>query len=557
MENQYAEHIILKTCFFSVQSQSQTPKIIPVKTGIYIYTRIQIDTTSQNSYHYIQYSTHVRMKFEPVIGLEIHVQLKTKSKMFCSCPNDGDIKPPNTCICPVCMGHPGTLPVPNKCAAEYAIKAALAIGCTINPESKFDRKHYFYPDLPKGYQISQFDQPIGENGQINIETKDESHTIRIERLHLEEDAAKNLHDKPGVTHIDYNRAGTPLAEIVTHPDFNSPTQARIFLQELRLIMRTIDVSDADMEKGHLRCDANISLRPSGSSELFPKTEVKNLNSFKAVERAIAYEIKRQTKLWQTNTPPKETTTRGWSESKQQTYEQRSKEQANDYRYFPEPDIPPLLLAELTEITRASLPELPQAKRFRFAREYFFKPSDINLLIEDKELANFAEHTMSEAHNWLYDRGLEGTQEEILEKHGPQLGKLVGGWITSKLFGLLSEKNLELKTTKLTPENFAELMAMIMTNTINSTIALKILDLMIDTGADPSNIVDEQGWQQVSDSSALENIIEKVIKQNPNEAERYCAGKTTLIQFFVGKVMKETKGSADPELTRQLLKEKLS
>lgn len=496
------------------------------------------------------------MHVSPVIGLEIHVQLKTDSKMFCPCANNGETQPPNTTICPICMGHPGTLPVPNKRAIEFAIRAALALGCTINEESKFDRKHYFYPDLPKGYQISQYDQPIGVNGQLEIPTTDSSHTIRIERLHLEEDAAKNLHDEPGVTRVDYNRAGTPLAEIVTHPDFTSPQEAKTFLQELRLIMRTIGVSDADMEKGHLRCDANISMRPTGTNEFHPKTEIKNLNSFKAVERALEYEIQRQTKLWNTHTPPAESTTRGWNDTKQATFEQRSKEAANDYRYFPEPDIPPLMLADIAEQERENMPELPQEKRFRFTREFHFKPSDINLIIEDAELAAFAEQTMSEAHNWLLNRGIEGTEEEIIAQHGPKLGKYVGGWITSKLLGLLTEKHLTLSQTKLTPENFAELVTLMMTNTINSSIGLQVLDIMCETGRDPSNIVDEEGWQQVSNASELEDVVQCVIADNPNEVEAYKAGKTQLIQFFVGQVMKKTKGSADPEVTTKLLQDAL-
>ena len=497
------------------------------------------------------------MKLEPVIGLEIHVQLKTDSKMFCSCPNDGDVRPPNTTICPICLGHPGTLPVPNKKAITYAIRGALALGCNINNETKFDRKHYFYPDLPKGYQISQFDKPIGEHGLIELTTTDGIKKIRIERLHLEEDAAKNNHHKPGFTHVDYNRAGTPLAEIVTHPDFRSSADAKQFLQELRLIMRTIGVSDADMEKGHLRCDANVSMRPAGTDELHPKTEVKNLNSFKSVERAIEYEIDRQTKLWKTNTPPAETTTRGWHDDKQHTYEQRSKEQANDYRYFPEPDIPPLMIEDLAQHELNHLPELPAAKKLRFAQEYYFKPADIRLLVENKQLGDFAEAVMSEAYNWLNDLDIEGTLDEKKESQGSKLGKTVGGWITSKLLGALAERNITLEQTDVTPENFAELITMVMSNHINSSTGAKVLSVMIDTGGDPSNIVEEQGWAQVSDEGALEQAIDNAIAQNPDAVEKYKAGKKPLIQFLVGAVMKETKGSADPAIVKKMLEEKLS
>ncbi len=497
------------------------------------------------------------MELEPVIGLEIHVQLKTDSKMFCSCANDGDTREPNTTICPVCMGHPGTLPVPNRKAVQYAIRGALALGCTINHETKFDRKHYFYPDLPKGYQISQFDKPIGEHGLVELESSEGSKSIRIERLHLEEDAAKNNHHKPGVTHVDYNRAGTPLAEIVTHPDFRNAADAKQFLQELRLIMRTIGVSHADMEKGHLRCDANVSLRPAGTKELHPKTEVKNLNSFKSVERAIEYEIQRQTKLWKTNTPPAETTTRGWHDAEQHTYEQRSKETANDYRYFPEPDIPPLMIEDLAEDEMRHLPEMPNDKRDRFIREYKFKRADVRLMMENPQLGEFAEAVMSEAINWVADMPGDGTRDEKIEKHGPKLGKLVGGWITTKLLGELGERNITLSQTDVTPENFAELVAMVMSNQINSSTGTKVLAVMIDTGNDPSNIVDEQGWAQVSDEGALEDAIEKALKEHPDAVEKYKSGKTQLLMFLVGAVMKETKGSADPSIVKKLLEQKIT
>ncbi len=498
------------------------------------------------------------MELESIIGLEIHVQLKTQSKMFCACPNDGDIREPNTTVCPICLGHPGTLPVPNRTAVAYAIRGSLALGCTINFESKFDRKHYFYPDLPKGYQISQFDKPIGEHGLVELENSDgTSKTIRIERLHLEEDAAKNNHHKPGVTHVDYNRAGTPLAEIVTHPDFRTAADAKQFLQELRLIMRTIGISNADMEKGHLRCDANISLRPVGTTELHPKTEVKNLNSFKSVERAIEFEIKRQTDLWKTNTPPAETTTRGWHDAKQHTYEQRSKETANDYRFFPEPDIPPMMLEDMAKEEQNHLPELPKGKKVRFMREYFFKPADVRLLVENKQLGDFAEAVMSEALNWLHDMpDADGTAEEIKEKHGPKIGKIVGAWITSKLLGALAERNISLDRTDITPENFAELVAMVMKNHINSSTGTKVLNVMIDTGQDPSNIVEEHGWTQVSDEGTLDTAIMKAINENPDAVEKYKAGKVQLIQFLVGAVMKETKGSADPAVVKKLLEDTL-
>ncbi len=371
------------------------------------------------------------MNYIPIIGLEIHVQLKTKSKMFCACDNSGEDKSPNTTICPVCMGHPGVLPVPNKRAIEYAVLAALSLNCGILDFSKFDRKNYFYPDLPKGYQISQFDKPIGRQGYLEIsptpslplekgegkggsssalisalnQRQSASTKIRLARVHLEEDAAKLLH--MASTYIDFNRSGTPLLEIVTEPDIRSPQEAKIFLQELRLIMRYLGITSADMEKGHLRVDANISLSPLGPispigpiGPINPKTEIKNLNSFKAVERALEYEIIRQTKLFEKGKPPKYQSTRGWNETKGITEEQRIKEESHDYRYFPEPDTPPLNLIEFREMLKNKIPELPAAKRQRFQDEYGFNASDAKILTDDLHLANYTEKVISELYEWV-------------------------------------------------------------------------------------------------------------------------------------------------------------
>jgi aspartyl-tRNA(Asn)/glutamyl-tRNA(Gln) amidotransferase subunit B len=511
------------------------------------------------------------MHLVPVIGLEIHIQLKTKSKMFCNCDNSGEYQKPNTTICPICMGHPGTLPVINKQALEYGLLVGKALNCEVKNFSKFDRKQYFYPDLPKGYQISQYDKPICENGWLilNIPSKDNARReakIRIKRAHLEEDAAKLIHsDNKENSFIDYNRAGTPLLEIVTEPDFYSPLEAKTFMQELRLIARYLKISDADMEKGHLRCDANISLRPvvdnpkkdkKSFSKLYPKTEIKNINSFRSVERALEYEIKRQIKLWEENNPPKKQSTRGWNDVKQITEEQRVKEEEQDYRYFPEPDLPPLDLTEL-KFNISSMPELPQAKRKRFEEQYGFTPEEAKILTDDNKLANYTENIISELESWLLALSeTEGTREEIIEENKKKLNKLLVGWLVSKLGGLMAQHKKDIGTIKITPENFAEFITMIYQNKISGPAALKIMEEMMLTGKDPSQIVDDGGLGQISDSGELETIIDEIISANPNEAEDYKKGKETLLQFFIGQTMKKTQGKANPQAVEELVRKKL-
>lgn len=489
-------------------------------------------------------------ELEVVIGLEIHVQLNTKTKMFCSCVNSDETVAPNTNICPICTGHPGTLPYPNKEAVKKAILAGLALQAHINETCKFDRKHYFYPDLPKGYQISQYDVPIVGHGVVTIvNTEGEERNIRIERAHLEEDAAKNTHTSIG-TLVDYNRAGTPLLEIVTFPDFKTPDEAKIFLQELRLLMRTIGVSNADMEKGQMRCDVNISMRPKGSTEFFPKTEIKNVNSFRSVERALKYEIERQSALWHTNTPPNVTTTRGFDDETGKTELQRTKEAAKDYRYFPEPDIPPLFVADMVLEGKKELPELPHAYRERLRVQYQFKPSDIAIFVENREIGNFAENVMSELDGML-GTAFEGTLDDIKTKHGETIGKQVGGWITSKMLGALSAKKWNFADSKMDAENFAELMMLVMGRKVNSTTASRLLEKMIETGGDPDSLLEDLGISTEStDSNTLETIINKVLEENPDAVEKYKAGKTNLIEFLVGKTMKELKGSGDPAEIRE-------
>ncbi|MEK9166002.1 MAG: Asp-tRNA(Asn)/Glu-tRNA(Gln) amidotransferase subunit GatB [Patescibacteria group bacterium] len=487
------------------------------------------------------------MNLKPVIGLEIHVQLKTKSKMFCSCDNGGEDKQINSCICEICMGHPGTLPVSNKTAIEWAIRAALALNCQIPDESKFDRKHYFYPDLPKGYQISQFDKPLGKSGYLEVGGQ----KIRINRLHLEEDAAKLLHTGKN-TIVDYNRAGTPLMEIVTEPDIDDPKIAGNFLRELRAITRVLQISDADMSKGHLRCDANISLLDleSKSKKLNPKTEIKNLNSFKAVERALAFEIKRQKLLWEQKKQPLTQSTRGWDDVKGITLEQRQKEEAHDYRYFPEPDIPPIIMKEKIDITviKNRLPELPQAKRERFHKQYGFSYADAAILTRDYNLADYVEKVMSELEAWI-----ESIEQDNKKQPTARLAKLAANWLINELAPRIDHK---WKRLIVTPENFAEFTALIAESRISSKAGQKILDLMLKTGTDPSDIIAEENLTQVENKNELADIVKKVIADNPEAVADYKVGKLNAIKFLLGAVMRETKGRANPEIAEKMLKESL-
>src|SRR5581483_9608 len=387
------------------------------------------------------------MKLEPVIGLEIHVQLTTKSKMFCSCANIfGDVAP-NSAICPICLGYPGTLPVPNQTAIEWTRKAGAALDCVLATKSKFDRKSYFYPDLPKGYQISQYDEPLCGKGHLTILVNGEERTIGITRIHLEEDAAKNTHPTGAdYTLVDYNRAGTPLMEIVTEPDIRTPEEAKLFLQELQRLMRSLGVSTADMEKGQMRCDANISLREVGSNELHPKTEVKNINSFRNVERALTYEIKRQTSEWQAGNRP-QSTTRGWDADTQATVEQRSKEEAADYRYFPEPDIPPLVFtASENELVKKSLPELPQERRDRFVRQFGSTLEQAQLLVDEPLLAEFFEDTVSEL------KELDEEHEEINASDVKKMVAQATNVILRDIRQLVSDQQLDNSTLKIAPAN---------------------------------------------------------------------------------------------------------
>jgi len=499
-------------------------------------------------------------KYETIIGLEIHLQLKTKSKMFCACSNDADNQPPNTLVCPICLGHPGTLPTVNQEAVRRALMMSLALNLKINKKSKFDRKNYFYPDLPKGYQISQFDEPLAQNGHLIIEANGQTWSIGIERLHLEEDAAKNIHQN-GKTLVDFNRGGTPLAEIVTQPDFKSPSEAKEFLMQLRLIARYLGVSDADMEKGHLRCDANISLRPSGDHDFYPKTEIKNLNSFKAVERALEFEEKRQAKLWDEGKAPQKTETRGWNEDKGETVSQRSKEGSADYRYFPEPDLPPLVIDQkLLDEINEHMPELPLAKKERFFREYGLDTKDAWVLVYQRKWADYYEGMMSDLRAWIFKAKGVGPDSdeavELWEAEKARLAKAAFAWLTSELFGLLPA-NFKMEDLKISAENMAELVKLVYEKKINSSAGQRILKEMFKgNDDDPSRIAEKFDLAQIDDDSTLDDIAVQVIMSNPSQVEEYRAGKEPVLKYLIGQFMKESKGKANPQKAEEILKKKL-
>lgn len=496
------------------------------------------------------------MDFDIIIGLETHIQLKTNSKLFCDCSNIGDDSKPNTSVCPVCMGHPGTLPVLNKQAFDWAILMSLALNMQIAKESKFDRKNYFYPDLPKGYQISQFDQPIGEHGSIIIDTGDGARKIGITRLHLEEDAAKNLHfeDK---TLVDYNRSGTPLVEIVSEPELRTPAEAKAYMQEIRLIARYLGISDADMERGNLRCDANISLRPTTEKKLSPKTEIKNINSFKNVEKALLFEVERQKQLWLSGEPPASEETRGWDADKGVTYSQRSKEGANDYRYFPEPDLPLFEISSgMIKQIEESMVELPAQKRERFANEYGLAVSDIEVLIDTKALANYFEKVISELRNWL-ETEVEGDHDEVWDKNRKRIVKLATGWITTELFRLMKENKVKIEDVLITPENMAEFITLVYMSKVNSSAAQIILAEMFKSGADPTHVMDDKDLSQMEAGEELDKIIDLIIESNPDLVAEYKAGKEPIIKYLIGLGMKATKGKGNPADLENIFREKLN
>lgn len=500
------------------------------------------------------------MKYDVIIGMEIHAEIKTKSKMFCSCDNNSDDKAPNTAVCPICLGHPGTLPVPNKRAIELVILAGLATHSTINRISKFDRKNYFYPDLPKGYQISQYDLPLCYDGYLEIDGE----KALITRIHLEEDTGKSTHPK-GADHtlLDFNRAGTPLLEMVTEPVIKSAEEARKFCQKFQQILRYLDISNADMEKGEMRCEANVSIQEQGKwkyednkiigldgYELNPKVEVKNINSFRSVEKAIKFEVERQTKALE-NSEKIVAETRGWDDSKNVTKSQRVKETAADYRYFPEPDIPPLNISDdMIASIQEEMGEMPTEKTARFVEQYGLKEDLAEVVTSDKDLAAWTEEVISEIGAIVVSEG------DSYERQDKKLAAIAVNWITSELLKHLKTDHKELKDILITPADFAKLVCLIYEGKINSTAGQTILNHMYIKGGNPLDILSELGLEQVDDKEALTEAIKTIIEKNPTQASEYKAGKLPLIQFFVGKVMAETKGKANPEIVRELLEKLL-
>ena len=478
------------------------------------------------------------MKYEAVIGLEVHVQVNTKSKMFCSCANKFGAEP-NTLTCPVCLGYPGTLPVPNREAIRKAIKAGLLTHCTIAKFSKFDRKSYFYPDLAKNYQISQFDLPFCENGYIEISGTGfsgepmETKRLGITRIHLEEDPAK-LNHLGGATGADYNRSGVPLIEIVGEPDLRSADEAYAYLTGLKEIMRFGGISDCDMEKGQMRCDVNISLRPVGQKEFGTKVELKNLNSFRAVHRAIEYEIWHQEQILSSGGVIHQET-RGWNDDAGESYLMRSKESAHDYRYFPDPDLMPVVLSdEEIESIRAELPEMPEEKRRRFCSEYGLSEYDAGVMTSDTALADYFDKTAKLVKN----------------------PKMAANWIGSELLRLLGESKQSVSETVVTPEKLAALLNLIDSGKINGRIGKSVFEEMFKSGADAEKIIQEKGLSQVSDSGAIAEVVTAAIEANPKQVAEYLAGNERVLQYFVGQVMKLSHGRANPQLVIQELRTQL-
>lgn len=473
-------------------------------------------------------------KYETVIGLEVHAELSTNSKIFCGCKTEFGA-PPNTHTCPICLGHPGVLPVTNKQAVEFAMKAALALNCEISRETKFDRKNYFYPDSPKAYQISQYDQPIGLNGWIDIEVNGETKRIGITRLHLEEDAGKLTHtDFGGGSLVDFNRVGVPLVEIVSEPDLRSPEEAKAYLEKLKAIIQYTEVSDVRMEQGSLRCDANVSIRPYGQEEFGTKTELKNMNSFRNVQVGLEYEVERQTEVVSSGgTITQET--RRWDEAGKKTISMRSKEEAHDYRYFPDPDLVKMQISEeWIEAVRATIPELPDARRERYMKDFGLSGDDAYVITLTKDSADF------------YDAATKTGADP----------KAVANWLMGDLFGYLNANSLELKDVKITPSGLGEMINLIEKGTISTKIAKTVFKEMVETGKEPAKIVEEQGLVQISDEGALKQIVNDVIAANPQSVEDYKAGKKQSIGFLVGQVMKQTKGKANPPMVNKLLTEVL-
>lgn len=485
-------------------------------------------------------------EYEAVIGMEVHVESKTQSKMFCSCVNGlGLEEQPNIHICPICTGHPGTLPVPNREALVKLARFGQALNCNISEYTWFERKSYFYPDLPKGYQITQYERPLCYDGEIEIMTSQGLKTVRINRIHMEEDTGKLSHIN-GKTVVDYNRAGLPLMELVTEPDIRNSEEAKVFCEELQLILRYLDISDGDMDKGQMRCEVNISLREKGTETFGTKVEIKNLNSFRVVEQAIAYEIQRQTELLNQGGEVVQET-RGWDDAKAITFSQRKKENANDYRYFVEPDIPPFETAQIVVDASSIKAELPIAKRQRFATQYSLPAQQIDVLVKNKSLADYFEQTVSEIDAWL-----KAENKNLSTDEKSKLVKLSANYLLTELIKHYSERSLSFKSSPITAENYAEFIKIVFSGEVSSTGAQTLLLLMLETGSDPSEIVEAKGLKQVSDTGALQAIVDQVISEQEKVVSDYRGGNENVIQFLVGQVMKLSKGSANPQVAKQLL-----
>jgi aspartyl-tRNA(Asn)/glutamyl-tRNA(Gln) amidotransferase subunit B len=479
------------------------------------------------------------MEFEAVIGLEVHAEMQTQSKIFCACSARFGA-PPNENTCPLCLGLPGVLPVLNRRVVEYAIKAGLATHCTIAPVSRWARKNYFYPDLPKGYQISQYELPICVGGQVDIVVDGVEKSVRLTRIHMEEDTGKNIHDQHGdASLVDYNRSGVPLLEIVSEPDIRSSAEAGAYLRKLRAILQYLEVCDGNMEEGSFRCDANVSVRPVGSTTLGTKAEVKNMNSFRSVERALDYEIARQSHLLRQGERVVQET-RLWDADREMTRAMRSKESAHDYRYFPEPDLLPLEVSEqwIAEV-RATLPELPDARRIRFARDYGLPMYDAEVLTARKDIADYFEAAVRAHAN----------------------PKAISNWIMGDLLRVVHDRHLDgalvIRDWPVPPEQLAELVRLIDDQTISGKIAKGVFEQMLATGTAPARLVAEQGLSQVTDTSAIDGSIAAVLDANPEKVAEYRSGKDKLFGFFVGQVMKATQGKANPQKVNELLKQRLA
>ncbi|MFZ5982701.1 MAG: Asp-tRNA(Asn)/Glu-tRNA(Gln) amidotransferase subunit GatB [Patescibacteria group bacterium] len=486
-------------------------------------------------------------KYKATIGMEVHVELKTDSKMFCRCRNGlGQEREPNKNICPLCTGQPGTLPAPNEKAIRFVQMAGLALNCELSLKSKFDRKNYFYPDLPKGYQISQYDQPFCGMGHLDVNGK----KIGITRIHMEEDTGKLIHPK-GVNYtlVDFNRSGVPLMELVTEPDFESGEEARLFCQKLQQICRYLGISDADMEKGNMRCEVNLSLYKEGEDKLSgTKVEVKNINSFKFVEKAVNYEIERQTEVLEKGEKVVQET-RGFDSNRNITVSQRMKESAHDYRYFPEPDIPPFeFTSDYIEELRRSLPELPDQKSQRFLEEYGLPLPDVEILTSDKELADYFEQVVSEIKEKIGCQETKCSLEKAL--------KLASNYIIVELRKHLAENGQTIKDLKITPENYAEFVVIVGEGKINSSAAQAVLLEMYQKGQDPSQIIEEKDLGQMEDESETEKIVDEILAKNQKSVEDYKNGKTNAFQFLIGQIMSATRGKANPGVVAEILRKKL-